>query len=90
MGAAGFWLPIAEAAHRPELYARLAGVQPWTPATPETVAAVLKAERLYQTLYINQVETAETRAAALALAAQLEGPVLAGSLQKEAYFTCSC
>ena len=90
VGAAGFGLPIAEAAHRPELYARLAGVQPWTPATPETVAAVLKAERLYQTLYINQVETAETRAAALALAAQLEGPVLAGSLQKEAYFTCSC
>ena len=54
------------------------------------LAAVLKAEGLYQTLYINQVETAETRAAALALAAQLEGPVLAGSLQKEAYFTCSC
>ena len=43
VGASGFGQPISEAAHRPERYARLAGVPETAEAAPETEAAVLRA-----------------------------------------------
>ena len=89
VGASGFGRPVAEAAHRPELYASMAGVTVENTATPETEAAVLRAEGLHHKIYVNQVETLPELAAAKALAAMLDCPVLAGSLHRREYFICS-
>ncbi len=88
VGAAGFGRPIREAAHRPELYARLAGAEETDIVTPEIEVAVLKAESLYHRLFINQTDTLEDMETVKQLAALLNGPILAGSLQKGAYFRC--
>lgn len=87
-GASGFGRPISEAAHRPALYARLAGVQEDAPASPETEAAVLLAEGLPDRVLVNQAERPEDRARAAALAALLPCPVLAGSLMRKECFPC--
>ena len=89
VGASGFGKPIREATHRPELYAQLAGVSVEDPVAPETEAAVLQAEGLHHRIYVNQVETWQDLAAAEALAALLDCPVLAGSLHRREYFLCS-
>ena len=89
VGASGFGSPVAEAAHRPELYARLAGVSVENTVTPETEAAVLRAESLHHRIYVNQVEAPPALAASKALAALLDCPVLAGSLHRREYFVCS-
>lgn len=88
IGASGFGRPIAEAAHRPALYARLAGAEESAPASLETEAAVLLAEGLHTRVFINQVETAEARRQAAALAARLSCPVLAGSLMRKERYPC--
>lgn len=88
VGVAGFGRPIAEAAHRPERYAALAGVAETAEATPETEAAVLRAEGLHAKVYVNQVETLWELASARALAELVDCPVLAGSLQRKEYFPC--
>ena len=87
VGASGFGRPIAQAAHRPALYARLAKVPETGPASPETEAAVLLAEGLRCRIFINQVETAEDWTAASALAERLPWPVCAGALQRRSW-TC--
>lgn len=89
VGASGFGRPVAEAAHRPELYACLAGVSMEDTATPETEAAVLRAESLHHRIYVNQVEATSDLAAAKALTALLDCPVLAGSLHRREYSICS-
>lgn len=89
VGACGFGRPVEEAVHRPELYARLAGVSVEDAATPETEAAVLRAEGLHHRIYVNQTEDPSDLAAAKALAALLDCPVLAGSLHRREYFVCS-
>nr|WP_325256244.1 selenium cofactor biosynthesis protein YqeC [uncultured Oscillibacter sp.] len=86
VGASGFGQPIAQAVHRSERYAALAGVA--ETATPRTEAAVLRAENLQTSVYVNQVETLWALADARMLAAFLECPVLAGSLQRGEYFLC--
>ncbi len=88
VGASGFGQPISEAAHRPERYARLAGVPETAEAAPVTEAAVLRAEGLHDKIYVNQVETLWELASARTLAALLDCPVLAGSLQRKEYFPC--
>lgn len=88
VGASGFGRPIAQAAHRPALYARLANAAEDAPATPETEAAVLLAEGLPDRVFLNQVETAEARAHAAALAARLSCPMAAGSLRRKEMFLC--
>jgi len=88
VGASGFGRPIAGAAHRPALYARLAGVPESAPAAVETEAAVLLAEGLPDRVFVNQAETAETRALAAALAAKLPCPAAAGSLLRKEFFSC--
>ena len=90
VGASGFGRPIQEAVHRPELYARLAKVAESADATVETELAVLRAEALHDKIYVNQIETLSELADAKALAAGLDCPVLAGSLQRGEYFVCSC
>ena len=89
VGASGFGKPIREATHRPELYAQLAGVSVEDAVTPKMEAAVLRAEGLHHRIYVNQVETRQDLAAAEALAALLDCPVLAGSLHRREYFLCS-
>lgn len=89
VGASGFGRPITEAAHRPELYARLAGLPETEAATPETEAAVLRAENLHRRIYVNQIESQADLAAARRLASLLDCPVLAGSLWRGAYVPCS-
>lgn len=88
VGASGFGQPIHQAAHRPELYAELAGVSQETVITPETEAAVLTAEALHDKIYVNQVETVKDRENAAALAKLLGHPALAGALQRGEYFVC--
>lgn len=88
VGASGFGRSIAEAAHRPALYAKLAGVSEGAPAAAETEAAVLLAEGLHSRVFINQAETAEARAHTAALAARLSCPAAAGSLRRKEYFLC--
>ena len=88
VGASGFGRPIAEAAHRPERYAALAGVPVTAEAAPETEAAVLAAEGLHTKIYVNQVETLWDLADAKSLAALTDCPVLAGSLHRKEYFPC--
>lgn len=87
-GASGFGRPISEAAHRPALYARLAGVPEDAPASPETEAVVLLAEGLPDRVLVNQAETVEARSRAAALAALLPCPVLVGSLMRKECFPC--
>lgn len=87
-GAAGFGRPIAEAAHRPALYARLAGLPETAAVTPEAEAAVLRAEALHDRIYVNQTETAAALASAAALADLMDCPVLAGSLHRGEYLVC--
>lgn len=89
VGASGFGCPIAQAAHRPELYARLAGKSPADPATAEAAARVILAEGLPERVYVNQVESSRALEEAGALAALLGCPLLAGSLRKGEYVPCS-
>lgn len=82
LGASAFGQPIRQAAHRPAIYARLAGA-PWSAAiTPEMAVRVICAEGLCDIIYVNQVDDAELMppwAEAFARASDI--PVVIGSLQ---------
>lgn len=88
VGASGFGQSVSQAAHRPELYARLGGVSVDAPVTPETEAAVLTKEALHHKIYVNQVETEKGQGEARVLAKLLDCPVIAGSLWKGMYVSC--
>lgn len=79
VGASGFGKSIREAAHRPELYARLAGAAETDPVTPELAAAVLIAEKLHHRVLVNQAELAVSEAKELV--GLLGCPAVAGSLK---------
>lgn len=85
VGASGLGRSIREVAHRPALYAALAGVPEDTPVTPELAARVLRAEGGYDRVFINQAESEAARGAAAALAGLLSCPVCFGSLQRGEY-----
>ena len=89
VGASGFGRPIGQAAHRPELYAKLAGVTPEELVTPELAAAVLRAEGLHQRIFVNQAEMPWDLAQARRLGELLSCPVWAGALQKGGWRPCS-
>ena len=82
LGATAFGQPIRQAAHRPAIYARLAGA-PWSAViTPEMAARVICAEGLCDIIYVNQVDDPEVSppwAEAFVRASSV--PVVAGSLQ---------
>lgn len=92
-GASGFGRPVAEAAHRPELYARLAGIAENAPAAPETEAAVLLAEAPAWgpslRVFVNQAEDEAALAAARRLAELLPWPVCAGALKRRSWICLS-
>ena len=90
LGASGVDRPISEAAHRPELYAKRAGVTVEDRATPERIAKVINSEGLHTRVLINQAETPEIQEKARKLGALLGGSVVIGSLQRGEYILCSC
>lgn len=87
VGASGLGRPIREAAHRPGIFAALAGCGEDDPATPEAVAAVLRKESLADLLVINQYETQPASARRLASLSQI--PAFAGEIREGRLFRCS-
>lgn len=88
VGASGFGQPIFNAAHRPERYAELAGVNVNSLASPESEARVRLAEGVPDRIFLNQAEDPSGFRAAAVLAERLPCPVLAGSLWKGVYVKC--
>ena len=82
VGASGFGRPVREAVHRPERFCELAGCSPEDEATPEAVAAVIRAEGLAGRVVVNQCEGEGALACARRLEALLDVPVAAGSLRE--------
>lgn len=85
LGADAFGRPICDICHRPELFAKRAGVDIRSTATPDIVKRVIANERLGDCLYINKAEDDQAAANARELADMLDIPVTAGSLMKEEY-----
>ena len=83
VGASGFGQPVSLAAHRPERYARLAGVTLDTPVTPELEAGVLAAEGLHDRIYVNQADTEKRLSAGKELKGLLSCQVAVGALRTE-------
>lgn len=83
VGASGFWHSVAQAVHRPELFAKLAGLSLNAPVTPEAVATVLRAEHLHHRVYVNQADSPQTLAAGKKLQSLLPCPVTVGALLHE-------
>lgn len=82
VGASGFGRPVREAVHRPERFCKLARCSPDDVATPDAVAAVIRAEGLASRVTVNQCEGEGALACARRLEALLDVPVAAGSLRE--------
>lgn len=82
VGGSGLGQTIAEAVHRPEIFAQLCGGEMTDTATPERVAAVLRAEGLAERVFINQTDAAE-ESEVQQLARVLPWPTVVGSLQQK-------
>lgn len=76
VGLSGLGRPVAEAAHRPELFAPQGGT-----VTPELLAGVLNREALADVYFLNQTDLRGMQAARR-LAALLERPSVCGSLRE--------
>ena len=86
-GIDGVGLSVSETCHRPEHYAKLAGISQECQVTPEAVAAVLNAEALHDVLLINKVEAPAQWRTVERIAFLCNTPVVAGSL-KNGEFRC--
>lgn len=84
LGASAFGQPIRQAAHRPALFAQLAGV-PWSAAiTPEIAARVIRREGFADIIYVNQVDELEPPPSwAEEFRKEAGIPVVIGSLQRK-------
>ena len=80
LGLSGIGRPISQAAHRPALYAGLAGVEETALVTPAIAAGVIKKEGLHTMVFCNQAEGREDLAEQLARL--LDCPVVCGSLKE--------
>lgn len=86
VGASGLGKPVAEAAHRPELFCERCGCEPTDATTPERVAMVLNAELRMLNLnnariMLNQVDTLADPTMADCFEAALGSPIVATSLK---------
>lgn len=84
-GATGFGQAVALAAHRPEIYATLAGGSEQTNITPEIAAKVVEKEALHTRVFLNQTDALQGFAAKSAIrdfARGLSCPVVSGSLRQ--------
>ena len=88
VGLSGFGRTIREAAHRSDRFAELAGVTVDTPATPELVARVLRAELLADRYVFNQADAVEQWEWARRCGALLDRPFTAAALRKGVCGTC--
>ena len=84
LGASAFGQPVRQAAHRPALFAQLAGV-PWSAAiTPEMAARVIRREGFADIIYVNQVDELEPPPSWAEEFRKGAGiPVVIGSLQRK-------
>lgn len=85
IGADGIGRHINEICHRPEIYARLAGVKQDEEVTAETIAKVIEEERLGTKLFINKVENVELWTEAKRISELVKLPTIAGSLRNGEY-----
>ena len=84
VGASGFGKPIRETVHRPERFCALTGAEGSATVTPELAAQALLAERLCDTVFLNQLDGPEVPPEARRFAAALRAqglPVWGGSLR---------
>ena len=83
LGASAFGQTIRQAAHRPALYAALAGVTEDTVITPELAARVLMAEGSFDVIYVNQIDDPGfSPALTESFARAVSCPVVVGSLHR--------
>ncbi len=82
VGVKGLGQPVYRAAHRPALYAQLAGCDEGELITPEIAAAVINRENYHDIVFINQADETEDMKKAKLLAEKLNCPVYAGALEK--------
>ena len=87
LGVWGIGQSIAAAAHRPAIYAALAGAEMEDTVTAEMAARVISAKNLHTRVFINGVEDEEKEKAARAVAAGLDCPVVIGTLKEG---KCQC
>lgn len=80
LGAAGFGKPISEVAHRPAIYAKLAGVPENCSVSPAVAAEVVKREGLHNRIFVNQTDTEKEWIQVDELAQLLDCPIAAGAL----------
>lgn len=82
LGLSGLGRPIAEAVHRPALFAAALGISESELVTPQLTAEFLDHEAPHTRVLLNQADTPECEALGRTLAALLHGPVCLGALQK--------
>ena len=82
LGLSGLGRPIAEAVHRPALFAAALGISESELVTPQLTAEFLDHEAPHTRVLLNQADTPEREALGRTLAALLHGPVCLGALQK--------
>lgn len=88
LGLTGLGRPIAEAAHRPERYAGLAGCAPEDIATPERAARVLEAEALHTPGAAQSADAGQTGTGPCSRVCTAR-PTLASQLRKGEIVSCS-
>ena len=82
LGASAFGQPIRQAAHRPALYAALAGATEDAVITPQLAARVLMAEGGFDVIYVNQIDDLDfSPALTEPFARAVSCPVVVGSLR---------
>lgn len=80
VGASGIGQPVAVAAHCPELFASLAGIEPDDPADEPTVARVLNRENLADVYLVNQIDALTDPERAVRLCKLIQKPACPCSL----------
>ena len=89
VGLSGFGSAIGEVVHRPEIFARLAGVTVEEAATPENIARVLRAEALADRYVFNQAEAVEQWEWARRCGVLLHRPWTVTALQRGVFGSCA-
>ena len=87
LGADGFGKPISKAAHRPAIYAKLAGVPENRSISPAVAAKVVKREGFHDRIFVNQTDTEKEWEQVRQLAEILDCPIVAGSLRDKNWKT---
>ena len=85
IGIDGIGKPVKDVCHRPEIYARFAGVDEDSIVTPQIAMQVINEEKLGTKILINKVENEAQLRTATEMSKYSTIPVIAGSLQKGEY-----